>query len=367
MTMPATDPRDAEPSVGPPPALGPADLFALAPAPLLEAARDYVLLGRVRRPRRRGCRLAAEVEGSEDVYLCRADLTPGDGAVQILPACACPSQRPFCKHVLALLQLWASASQEFVPVDEFEHNLAMLPGPVVASYLADAAMDGLNPLERLRTAARPPEWTAAPPGRCLEEWEAFRTWAATAGLWPEAALALGIRIAGRPDGSPTDHGVTAAIASRQLAWWLTRMIGVLPPAGLLPWLRHLFRRLDAAATSADALALAPELGVWLARVAVALPEERSCERRWLARFAVVTPTLAPVFEAEARRLLWSAEVSLRLAVAPAVPNSAGGGAVSGRCRTVLDAFQKEHAKEHAEPADTARRRRVSVPPRGKAD
>lgn len=350
MTAIPPDPRDPELSAGPPPPLGPADLFALAPRAILEMAEDYVLLGRVRRPRRRGRRLAAEVEGSEDVYPCRVDLTAGDGGIRIVPSCACPSQRPFCKHVLALVQLWARAPGDFVAVDALERALAAHSADVVAARLADVAMGGCDPLECLQAAARPVDWAALPPGRCLEDWEAFRVWAADAGLWPEAALALGVRIAGAPGGPPTDRGAPAAVASRQLAWWLTRMVGVLPPAGLLPWLRHLFRRLDAAAAAGGGPALVPELGVWLSRLAAALPAERAAEGAWLARFAAAAPALGPVFEAETARLLWAAEVSLRLAVAPAVPDaSAGGHAASDRCRAVLDAFAAERAGSQARP------------------
>lgn len=335
-------PGDHQACPGPPPSLGPADLFPLASSAMLEMAEDYVLLGRVRRPRRRGCRLAAEVEGSEDVYPCRVDVAPADEGIRLAPWCACPSQRRFCKHVLALLGLWARAPEQFVAVDQLERALATRAAPLVAARFADVAMGGRDPLECMQAAAQPLHYDALPPGRCLEEWEAFRSAAEESGRWPEAALALGVRIAGAPAGMPADRGAPAAVASRQLAWWLTHMVGTLPPAGLLPWLQHLFRRLEAAAAAGDGPALAPELGVWLARLAAALPAERSAEGGWLARFAAATPALGPVFEAETERQLWAAEVSLRLAVAPAVP-SAGGEGVPARCRALLEAMAGERA------------------------
>lgn len=336
MTTLAAGAVDGRPTAGPPPSLGPAELFALAPAGLLEIASDYVQLGYVRRPRRRGCVLAAEVEGSADVYHCRAELRPGEGRPAILPTCACPSGRPFCKHVLALLTLWSRAPGEFAAVDDLERALAARPGPEVAACLAAVAMEALDPLERLRDAARPRQWEALPPGECLEHWEAFREWASVAGRWPEAALHLGARIAGPPGSPPAGGGAPAAVASRQLAWWLWRMAEGLPPAALLPWLRHLFHRLDAAATADDAAALPPELGVYLARLATALPPERAAERRWLVRFAAATQVLAPIFEAEVLRLLWTGELGLRLASAP-------GSAAVQRCHLVAEQWRQETA------------------------
>ena len=322
-------------AAGPPLALREPDVFSLASRGLLEAALDYVLLGRVRRPRRRGAVIAAEVEGSESTYCARASLAAG-GPVQITPACDCPSQRPFCKHVLALLLLWTREPQAFLSLDTAEAVLARRPAAVVAALLAEAAMGGGDPLEALALAGHPPDWDGLPPGRCLEDWQAFAAWGELHGRWPEAALTLGARIAGPPGRPPTDGGAQAAVVSRQLAWWLTNMTAVLPPPALLPWLSHLAARLEGAARRADAAALAPELAVHLARLATALPEERAAERRWLAHFAAAAASLGPVFEAETERLLWSAETAIRLAVSPAVPDAAPGGpATADRCRAVL--------------------------------
>lgn len=338
MTTQATPAGGSDPAG--PPALSPTDLFALARRGMLELADDYVRLGRVARPRRRGRRLAAEVEGTDDVYTCRADLWAADGRTRVEAWCACPSQRPFCKHVLALLLLWTRSPEEFAALDAWEDALAGRDSRVLAALLADVAMGASDALDGLRRAAEPPDFSTRPPGACLQQWEAFRAAAERAGSWPEAALQLGVRIAGQPGSAPADYGAAAALASRQLAWWLTLMVRPLPAPALLPWLRHLFMRLEAAAGAGDAAALAPELAVWLARLAASLPAARQSEAAWLARFCAAQPRLRPVCEAELQHLFWGAEVGLRLAVAPALP-SAGGEGMPDRCRVLLAALQAE--------------------------
>lgn len=320
------------------PPLREADLFGLASAGLLELALDYVLLGRVGRARVRGATLAATVEGSQDTYTVRVILQAPeratDGAPGIQPSCDCPSRRPYCKHVLAVLLLWARDPATFVRLDASEAALRAWPARDLAALLAEAAMDGADLLGVLCAAGRPADWHAMPVGRCLEDWATFLAWAREVGAWPQAAFTLGARIAGPPGSEPLDHGVHAAVASRQLAWWLTCAAPLLPAASVLPWVRHLCARLERAELRGDVAALPPELAVWLARAAVALPAARDGERRWLGRFAAGVPALRLVFEGELQRLRWGAEVALRLAVAPAAPE-VGGEATADRCRELL--------------------------------
>ncbi len=309
----ADGPGDAGPAVGGPARLDEVDLYPLAPPTLLEAGRDYALLGRVRRPRRRGAWLAAEVEGSDEEHLARARLErPEPGAAcHVAPACTCPSQRPFCRHVLALLYLWVWRPETFLDVDAWERTLAALPAAHAAAALADAAMGEADALTALRNLARQ-DWEAAPPGRVLELWASFRQGAREQGRWPEAALGLGLRIAGAPgDPLPADP---LAVRARQLAWWLCLLAPELPPPALGPWLERLFALVAAAGRSGAGLPV--EVAVWLARLAVALPEARRAEAGWIARFAAASP-VADVFAAELQRLLWESEVSWRLAAGPA--------------------------------------------------
>ena len=320
------------------------DVFGLTTPGLLEAARDYVRLDRVHRPRRRAERIAAEVDGTDATYACHADVRRGAGvAPDIAPNCECPSHRPYCKHVLALLLLWAENPAAFAPLDAWEAELRARSPVELAELLADSAM-GADALQLLAGAAAVPAWLAEPPGRCLQEWGRFRSWAEASGVWPAAALQLGARIAG-PPGSPAAapqvHVAHPAVAARQLAWWLTRMMTVLPEPALLPWVEHLFARLDALGRQPRE-APPPELGVWLARVAAALPPARDPERSWLARFAAHVPTLAPVFEAELQRARWEAELTLRLAVAPALPTPGAALAESGHV-AALRAFVEARA------------------------
>jgi hypothetical protein len=311
-----------------------ADLFALAGAGLLEAARDYVLLGRVRRPRRRGARVAAEVEGSDATYVCSADVEAlPDAAPRLLPACDCPSQRPYCKHVLALLHLWATDPDAFACLDDAEARLRTRPAGTLAGLLCGAAMGEGDPLDIALAAAAPLDWATLPSGRCLEAWQDFRADAVRAARWPEAAFSLGLRIAGRPGDQPRRRGADAAVDLRQLCWWLTLVGGDLPDAAVRPWLGQLVAHLESARLAGDAASLPPELGVWLARLAEALPDAFAADRLWLARFAAAVPTLRPVFEAQTQLLLWTEEVAARVAVAPAVPEE-----VAVRCRQTLAAM-----------------------------
>lgn len=320
------------------PPLREADLFGLASAGLLELAMDYVLLGRVGRARVRGATLAATVEGSQDTYTVRVILQApervADGPPGMQPSCDCPSRRPYCKHVLAVLLLWARDPAAFARLDASEAALRAWPARDLAALLAEAAMDGADLLGVLAAAARPVDWTALPVGRCLEDWAAFLGWAQAVGAWPQAAFTLGARIAGPPGSEPVDQGVHAALASRQLAWWLTCAAPLLPAPSVLPWVRHLCVRLERAELHGDAAALPPELAVWLARAAVALPAAREGERRWLGHFAAGVPALRLVFEGELQRLRWGAEVALRLAVAPAAPE-VGGAVAAARCSDLL--------------------------------
>lgn len=320
-------------------------IFGLTTTGMLEMARDYVLLGRVHRCRRRGPRIAADVDGTDATYTCAAEVLPGaDGGVHIDPVCDCPSRRPYCKHVLALLFLWADDPSAFAPVDAWEARLRNHPPAALADLLATLAM-GADPLEVVRAAAATPDWNAEPPGRCLQEWRRFRAWAQECDRWPGAALDLGARIAG-PPGSPATSvsasGAHPALAARQLAWWLTRMIPILPEPALLPWLDHLLARLSAFEHDRLGVSPPPELGVWLARLSAALPASREPERGWLVRFAASFPTLAPVFEAELQHARWEAELTLRLAVAPARPVPAAAEDGSGYL-AALAAFEAARA------------------------
>jgi hypothetical protein len=316
--------------------LGEADVFPLADAGLLEAARDYVLLGRVRRPRRRGAVLIAEVEGTDATYTARAEVRREGGTPRISPACDCPSHRPFCKHVLALLLLWSAEPAAFAPLDDWEATLAACPAPELAALLAEVAMGESDPLELLRTAARP-DWQHLPPGRCLEAWDRFRAWAVDEGRWPQAALDLALRIAGPPDRAPLQQGPEAALAARQLAWWLTLAAPELPTPTLQVWLRHLRTRLEAA-EAGDPGGLPPELAVWLARLTATLSEEQEAERLWLARLAGAVPALGPAFEAELERLRWEAVLAVRLALGPAAPAAVVEGGAATRAARCLRAL-----------------------------
>jgi hypothetical protein len=314
-----------------------ADLFPLAARGLLEAARDYVDLGFILRPRRRSRRLAAEVRGTEDVYACGAEVRRPEegGPPSITPRCACPSRRPFCKHVLALLQLWVLRPEEFLALERVEERLRRLPSAELAALLCDVAEEGRDLTGALAAATAPSEWDQAPPGACLQEWERFREDSREAGRWPEAALLLGSRIAG-PPGSPVPRpGAATAVGLRQLAWWLTLLCADLPEPAIRPWARHLEAQLEAAQlVGGTAAALPPELAPHLARLACALPAGLGGERRWLAAFAAAVPTLAGPFEAQAAALLWDEELAARLAVSPRLPEAAGA-----RCREVLEVFQ----------------------------
>lgn len=326
--------------------LGETDLFALAPAKMLEAARDYVLLGRVHRPRRCATLLAAEIEGNDETYPVQATVAAVDGSTQIAPNCPCPSQRPYCKHVLALLWQWADAPDSFLPVDAWRAQLATRSADDLAHLLADVAMGTADPLALVEGAATGPNWDSLTPGQCLEEWERFRASARAGERWPEAALELGRRITGSLDRPQTGGGAQAAITTRQLAWFLTLLAQDLPPPALVPWLRHLEARLEAADPQ-QAQALPPELGVWLARLAAALPAERGAERRWLARFAAVHPTLAPVVTAELQRMRWSDEVALCVAVAPATVAGRTEPSMADRCEEALAAMRAESESARA--------------------
>ena len=310
-------------------------MFGLAPSGLLEAGRDYALLGRVRQPRIRGAVLAAEVEGSGEVHSVRAEVVRVDGArgPAITPACSCPAHRPFCRHVLALLFLWVWQPEGFLPVGAWERALAALPAAESADALARVAMGEADPISALRQAAGV-AWEGAPPGRCLEVWTAFRLAALARAAWPDAALQLAGRIAGMPGGpvSPDPLGVQV----RQLAWWLTLVAGDLPAPALLPWLRRLFALLDA--DRPDGRPLPTEVAVWLARLAAALPAERWAEARWLTRFAAATDAVADVFEAELQRQIWEAEVTWRVAGGVAV---AEPGAALRRVRLVWEAYEED--------------------------
>ena len=323
-----------------------ADLFALAPAKMLEAARDYVLLGRVHRPRRCGSLLAGEVEGNDETYPVRATVAAPDGATQIAPTCPCPSQRPYCKHVLALLWQWADAPDSFLPVDTWKAELGDRTADELADLLAEVAMGTADPLTLVESAAAGPDWDSLSPGQCLEQWERFRSIARERDRWPEAALDLGRRITGSLDRVPTAGGPQAAITTRQLAWFLTLVTDDLPAPALVPWLHNLEQRLEVA-DSQLAQALPPELGVWLARLAVALPGERAPERRWLARFAAVHPTLASVVTAELQRLRWTDEVALCVAVAPATVAGRSQASIADRCLEALASMDEERASAGA--------------------
>lgn len=329
--------------------LGEPDLFALAPAKMLEAARDYVLLGRVHRPRRCGALLAGEVEGNDETYPVRATVAAPEGSTQITPTCPCPSQRPYCKHVLALLWQWADAPESFLPVDIWRADLSGRSADELADLLADIAMGTADPLTLVENAAAGPDWDNLTPGQCLEQWERFRASALEAGRWPEAALDLGKRITGGLDRLPVGGGPQAAVATRQLAWFLTRIADDLPPPALVPWLRNLEQRLEAA-DPLEPQALPPELGVWVARLAADLPSERGAERRWLARFAATRPALAPVVTAELQRLRWTDEVALRVAVAPATLAGRTQPSKADHCLEALAAMNDERASASA-PAD----------------
>jgi hypothetical protein len=337
------------PELEPPAPLREADLFGLAPAKLLEAARDYVLLGRVHRPRRCGGLLAAEIEGTDDTYPVRATLDAVDGTLQISPVCPCPSQRPYCKHVLALLWQWVDDRGSFLQVDGWRLALQNRPVPELADLLADVAMGIADPLA-LVEGSLTPDWEALTPGQCLERWDQFRASQRDAGRWPEAALALGLRITGPLEQPVSAPSAQAAITARQLAWWLSLVVAELPAPALVPWLRHLEQRLEAA-DPRDGAALPPELGVWIGRLAVALPAERAAERRWLARFAAGRETLAPVCEAELQRLRWGDEVAVRVAVAPATVAARDAASVAGRCQDALEAMRAED--RHSAQAPTA--------------
>jgi len=313
--------------------LQPADLFPLAAAGLRQAAADYVLLGHVQRARRRGPRIAAEVQGSDAVYACSVDIERDAGGLRLSPRCDCPSQRPYCKHVLAALQLWSTQPEAFTALDAAEAALRQRPAEDLAELLATLAMGEGDALQTLDQAAAVPDWAALSPGRCLQAWERFRSDALASSAWPAAALDLGLRIAGAPGSTPRHRGADAALPLRQLCWWLTLLLPDLPPPALQPWLRHLCTQLEAARLGAEPAALPPELGAWLARLAAALPAPVAADRRWLARFAAEVPTLRAVCAAQLQVLLWSEELAVRLAVSPALPEP-----VAGRCREALDAM-----------------------------
>lgn len=319
-----------------PPRLHEADLLSLAGRGLLEAARDYVDLGFVLAPRRRGPHLAAEVQGTEDRYACRVELRgpSAGGAPEMAPECACPSRRPFCKHVLAVLLLWVRSPEAFEPLDDLEARLRRIPAALLAALCCDAALADPGLGAALRAAASDPDWAAAPPGRCLQEWERFRASALARGTWPEDALTLGTRIAGAPGSPRLRAAADAALELRQLAWWLTLLGPDLPPVALRPWLRHLVARLEEARGRGPGAALPPEVGVHLAALAGALPEALATDRRDLAAFVAGVPTLAPVFEAQLQLMLWGEELGGRLAVAPRLP------AAGARCREALAALRE---------------------------
>ncbi len=315
--------------------LGEADVFGLAPSALLEAGRDYALLGRVHQPRSRGALLAAEVEGSSEVHAVRAEVVRADGSggPAITPSCSCPAHRPFCRHVLALLFLWVWQPESFLPVGAWEQAMAALPAAESADALARVAMGESDPISALRQGAGV-AWEGAPPGRCLEAWAAFRLAALARAAWPDAALQLAGRIAGTPGApvSPDPLGVQA----RQLAWWLSLVALDLPAPALLPWLRRLFALLEAHRPGGGPLPT--EVAVWLARLAVALPVERWAEVRWLTRFAAATDAVAGVFEAELQRQIWEAEVTWRVAGGAAVAEPHAG---LRRVRLVWEAYEED--------------------------
>jgi hypothetical protein len=311
-----------------------ADLLALGPRGLLDAARDYVDLGFVLHPRRRGCRLAAEVQGTEDLYACRVGVAPvSGGPPRLEPACPCPSRRPFCKHALALLLLWARRPCDFLDLDGLEGRLRRRPAAELAALCCDAALEHRGLGAALETAAAEPDWAGELPGRCLQEWERFRAAAVERGRWPDEALALGARIGGPPGSPARRKGADAALELRQLAWWLTLAAPDLPPPALRPWLRHLEARLGAARAGSPDAALPPEVGAHLGALAAALPEAMGAERRALAALVAGVPTLAPVFEAQLEVLLWGEELAARLAVAPRRPDA------GARCREALEALR----------------------------
>lgn len=326
---------------GGPASVGDSDLIGLAAPAVLERAGDYVHLDRLYRTRRYGDVLAAEVEGSEDRYACRVEVRREAGRLVLRPTCACPSRRPYCAHVLAVLILWGRSPAAFVPLEPGGLALSARPAAALAALLVGCALGGADPLDVVQEAGQGLDWSAQPPGRCLEAWDAFEAGARAAGRWPEAALDLVIRIAGAPGAPQSDRDARAAVTSRHLAWWLVRSAALLPAPALRPWTRKLAARLQTAQAGGDTGALPPALGVWLARLAAALPPEVADERHWLAAFTAGVPTLAGVFEAELQRILWTAEVAQRVGASPA---TASRSAAAGEA---LTAFRAEVASRAA--------------------
>ncbi len=334
-------PAGAAAGSGGPAPVGDSDLIGLAPPPVLERAGDYVYLGRLHRTRRHGEVLAAEVEGGEDRYACHVEVRREADRLVVHPTCACPSRRPFCAHVLAVLTLWARSPDAFVPLEPGALALTARPASDLTALLVRCALGVADPLDVLQEAGRGLDWSAQPPGRCLEAWEAFEAGARAAERWPDATLELAVRIGGPPGAPQTDGGAPAAVRSRHLAWWLVRNAELLPAPALRPWTRRLADRLHAAQVGGDAGALPPALGVWLARLAAALPPEVADERRWFAAFASGIATLAGVFEAELQRQLWSAQVSQRVGPSPSA------AARAALCVEALEAFRAEDAARAA--------------------
>ena len=302
---------------GAPAPVGDGDLIGLAAPAVLERAGDYVHLERLRRMRRHGQVLAADVEGREDRYACSVEVRREADRLVLRPTCSCPSRRPFCAHVLAVLILWGRMPAAFVPLEPGRLALAVRPAADLAALLVGCALGGADPLDVVQAAGRDVDWGGQPAGRCLEAWDAFEASSREAGHWPEAALNLAVRIAGAPGTPAADRDARAAVASRHLAWWLVRAAAVLPAPALRPWTRHLAARLQLAQTITDAGALPPALAVWLARMAVALPAEVAEERRWFSAFTAGVSTLAGVFEAELQRIFWAAAVAQRVGASPA--------------------------------------------------
>lgn len=166
------------------------DLAALLPAPLLTAAEDYLVAGRLRQPLAAGPRLATRLEGFRADY----DVTASFAGEQPILTCTCGKRQP-CRHSAALVLAWVRRRPWFIDLDELLRPLAAAPGQDLVRLLGRLAAepdDRLTPLlEAAGRFARDPEQApTAAPGAWLGPTEVAETVSRLADGWDTAARRL---------------------------------------------------------------------------------------------------------------------------------------------------------------------------------
>ncbi|MGE5529825.1 MAG: SWIM zinc finger family protein [Patescibacteria group bacterium] len=100
------------------------DLEAVVPRAVLERGREYLSHGRVAARLVAGDRLAGSVMGSAGWYTAEITLAGGE----LVSACTCPYDGPFCKHAVALLLAWLNDPAGFADLESLLAAWEASPG-----------------------------------------------------------------------------------------------------------------------------------------------------------------------------------------------------------------------------------------------